>query len=833
MSVCDFFEKCILGWDFFAWFVVDLLIALLLWRTGYRALEWLKGKPMSVKVLAIIFALILLFTVGCISHDIKHQYYGEWFALPMAMAVVSFGVVLWSVVKRGKCRLGDDVSHDTLPGSYRRQRNLQLLAKVMVWIWSSGWCIYFIAIGIANQPHVGAELLLRSAVASLDLFLMDVDTNILDAIHNHQVLKGLITCASFAAVLCTAVLIMSLVLSRLMAYLHIKHIRVTDGLNHVYLFFHLNDASRLLAKDIYEKDPSSVIVFVENSLAGESEQDEDKTDGWKNIVSMLTHRRKTFADAEENERRALAIASCDICSLDVNTSDVLGHIGLETVKKLLRDLAALDNGFLHVFFLSENRDANVRSTAMLVNDTLVGSPQFPTTIHCHACRNEVNKIIEDMGLSAEQRIEVSIIDSAHLAVELLKTSVENHPVKFVHVNSLTEENPGAVSSPFTSLVVGFGETGQEAVKFLYEFGTFVDAKATVDDSFRSPFSCYVVDKDMKTLEGLFVSEIPGVSFKKSDQPDHIAPIRLYAYDFSTDDFYEKVLKPIALSLNYVVVAVGDDETNMTVAVRILRYVRKVRSNLREFRIYVRVYEKGTFMHLNEVARHYNLRMSKDGQVDETIIPFGRKEQIYTYELIVEDQFLKDGQKYYEAYRSLQIDPPSDEGTWDERHQNIVTPNGKTTKWERMSKIRRKESQDRSDALHALTKIQILEQAVGIDHAKMFALQVLGKREGHQADIQYPLLPTDAERQLMLNLAIGEHLRWNAAHEMLGYVDNADGHKCDERTKQHNCLKPWQDLDRESQNASNADYKVDYKLFDYGVVETSFKLIQQKIPVFGI
>lgn len=51
-------------------------------------------------------------------------------------------------------------------------------------------------------------------------------------------------------------------------------------------------------------------------MAGEAEQDEDKTDGWKNIVSLLTHRRKTFIDADENERRALAIANCDICGLE-------------------------------------------------------------------------------------------------------------------------------------------------------------------------------------------------------------------------------------------------------------------------------------------------------------------------------------------------------------------------------------------------------------------------------------------------------------------------------------------------------------------------------------
>ena len=73
---------------------------------------------------------------------------------------------------------------------------------------------------------------------------------------------------------------------------------------------------------------------------------------------------------------------------------------------------------------------------------------------------------------------------------------------------------------------------------------------------------------------------------------------------------------------------------------------------------------------------------------------------------------------------------------------------------------------------------------------------------------------------MQNLAMCEHLHWNAAHEMLGYVNNETGHSCDERTKQHNCLKSWQELDKES---DAVDYIDDYKIFDYGVVETSFKL----------
>ena len=811
MDLWAFMENSLLDTSFFLWLVIDFFIALFVWINGYRVLEWFKRCPMSVRVVITIVCLLMLFIAGCISHDINSQHYGAWFALPVAMAIGSTILVVWSIIKRYRYRFYNEENRVALPEASRRQKNLIFLANTMFWVWSCGWVVYFIAISIGKQPHVGAEVLLRSAVASLDLFLMDIDSNILDAIQNHDILKGMIACISFAAVICTAILIMSLILSRMMAYMHIKHIKVDDTHNHVYIFFGLNDASKLLSKDIYKKDNHSIIIFVENSLAEDAEQDDDKTDGWKNIVSLLTHRQKTFADVEEDERRALAIANCSICSLDGEIHDILGNIGLETVKKILQDLNRVQDGTLDIFFLSEDRESNVRSTSMLAKDSTIGSKLYQTTIHCHARRNGINKIIEDMGITSEKRIEVKIIDSSHLAVEFLKSKVCNHPVNFVDVETLSQDNPGAVCSEFTSLIVGMGETGQDALSFLYEFGAFVDKNASEYKSYRSPFRCHVVDIDIERLEGNLIASLPGVSISNSRSiKDSL--INLYPYSNRSTDFYDNVLSKIATKLNYVVVAVGDDEVNMSIAVDILRYVRSRRDNLDHFCIYVRAYEKGTFKHLKEIAKHYNERLG-----ETKIVLFGHNEEIYTYELIVQDKYEENGKLYYETYRSLSIDPnpDNDEGTWEERHKRTLSKAG--NKWNNMSKLRRKENQDRSNALHSETKLKLLEKAVGKDHANAFIDKVLGNRTGRKTDIKYHGL-SNKENKLMLNLAMCEHLRWNAAHEMLGYVNNDKDHKCDDIKKKHNCLKPWEQLDSESDAVSYID---DYKTFDFGVVETTF------------
>jgi hypothetical protein len=104
--------------------------------------------------------------------------------------------------------------------------------------------------------------------------------------------------------------------------------------------------------------------------------------------------------------------------------------------------------------------------------------------------------------------------------------------------------------------------------------------------------------------------------------------------------------------------------------------------------------------------------------------------------------------------------------------------------------------------------------------------------------------------LLLNLARTEHLRWNASHEVLGYLPTADyiktygndfsddpyelRHTCDERRKTHNCIIPWENLDAEScdswqERQEHSEYKEfdDYKRYDYCVVATT---IAQQIPL---
>lgn len=815
-SLYHFIQTSLLDWSFAFWLFVLLVGAFSLWKKGYSMLKWFKGRHFSSKIVIVVLVLSTIYIIGCIPQNLEGQSYGGWFALPVMAVLYSTFIVVKSILSRYRLRIYNKDDKNPLPEIVRHRRNLQLLGKIIAWVWSWGWLLHFLAIGIARKPHVGAEVLWRSAIASFNLFLTNVDSTIIVDIQGHDILKGLISCAGISALLCTVLLVLNLVIYRLRAYLHIRHIIVSNERNHLYLFFGIHDASLLLEKDIYNEDPQSIIVFLESSQGSRFEQDEDKVDGWKNIVNLFTHRRKDFIDVQEDERRALEILNCDICSLVEKTPDVLGNIGAEQVKRLLKQLEDVKDGQLHVFFLSENREINVRSTAILAQDDVIGSDAFQTTIYCHARRNTINRVIEDLGLDSKRKIDVRILDSSHLAIESLKRDVKNHPVSYVNVSKLNEENPGSVTSDFVTLVMGFGETGQEAVEFLYEYGAFVHKDATQLNSKRSPFTCYVLDNEMKKLEGHFIAGTPGAFCKRCCEVNEKALIQFFPFDYRSDEFFTNILDRIVEKLNYVVVAIGDDEDNMTAAVEILRYVRKKRDNLDNFCIYVRAYEKGSFKHLSDIANHYNRRLRKDDNDNlEKIVLFGQNEFVYTYDLVVKNKYLEDGKKYYDTYR--QLNDSSNTETWEERHNRILQ-SGKGTKWERLSEIKRKEGQDLSNALHKCTKIRLLEKAVGPENAKDLALRALKQRTGHQTDIAYPHL-SPSENRLMLNLAICEHLRWNAAHEMLGYENNvSDEHKCNELTKKHNCLKAWQYLDDESRAC-----KCDYKEYDFGVIDTSFSL----------
>lgn len=718
-----------------------------------------------------------------------------------------------------------------------QEKFLTFLASLMFLFLMTGTALFMQAFIYESQtgPTAGetpvfflnAEYLLRSLACSFQLFTGSIDSNVVDGISDHQYLKGLISLQSFLSFCCTIAVLLSLAYARVMAYYRLhRRTKIDSAHNHLYVFFGMNDPSRLLAKSIKEHEgDKAIIVFVENTLRNENEQS-----GWNTIIGMFTHRRQTFLDVDELDARVTftELRLCDIGRDKIGNSDILGEINLIKLRELIQNLGkGINDPQLHVFFLSENEDENIRSLDILALDETLKNTR--TTIqqcfYCHARRNGLNSIVEDIAF--KYGLQVRTVDSSHIAVELLKADGMNHPVRFVDID---KQNPTTVMSPFNSLIIGFDEVGRDALKFLYEFGAFIDSSATPDDERRSPFRCVVIDKRMDELKGSFVSFTPAVMAQRNIDGSPL--VELKSCDCLCTDFYENILTTkFCKELNYIVVSMGDDELGMMMAIRIMNYIRLKRPDLHQLRIYVRSYCSDKEAYMQQIANYYNEGYNKgvtDASFtnDAVIKLFGKLKEIYTYEMIVNEELTQRGRKYQESYARLR----GESLLWDARRKEEQE---KGT-LDNIRSLRRKEIQDLGNALHAETKIYLLKQALDADYdwndfiRRYFNDENMPQRKGSYGNIKYPLL-SKFENEIILNLARLEHIRWNASHELLGYVKAHEGlHSCDERTREHNCLRPWQELDEESKAASSPGWQADYKLFDFSVVDNSILLNKEKL-----
>ena len=738
----------------------------------------------------------------------------------------------------------------------QRERFLFFLVSLMALFLALGtaWHLCAFQIEYEESVHdvprnrflfVNAEFLLRSLLCSLQLFAANIDSNVFDDIKGHEYVKGLISIQAVLSFSCTIAILISLVYARVKAYFKLhKSTLINEQYNHLYVFFGINEPSRLLAKDIRAKDCSAQILFVENSSV-----DKEDHGGWDSIVGMFTHRKETFATVDELNARVTftetRLNDIEIEEADANFEriDIFSEVNLLKLKDLILKLRPYGKkSQLHIFFLSKNEDENIQAISVLARDaTVLSNSDITQKLYCHARQNGLNRVIENMAV--KRGLDVRIIDSSHLSVELLKADPSNHPVRLVE---LDEENPTTVKSPLNCLIIGFDEAGQDAMKFLYEYGAFVSNTGTPNKEVRSTFHCLAIDKRMDELEGVFTTFAPAAMAQKNS--DGSSLIELRKCDCMSGEFYEDVLnEAMRKNLNYIVITVGDDDFGMLLAIRIMNHIRRDRDDLSKLRIYVRSYRSDRESYMQKIANYYNEGYNQDQNKGlkalPVIIPFGQSEKIYSYDMIIREELLTQGKIYQKMYCEMK----GEKELWDLRRElltgakkkdnNRRDENGdkliydvpigeRVVSLNDMRSLRRKESQDLSNSLHKETKIYLLRNALGSvadwqDFVnRYFKDDAKPDRSGSYDKIVYPNL-TEKENQAILNLARLEHLRWNASHEMLGYSKCNDRHSCDERTRKHNCLRPWEELDNESKTVTEQEgWTCDYKAFDFAVVDVS-------------
>ncbi len=764
------------------------------------------------------------------------MYIGWPIVLPFIVAVISLFLLFNNMPH-----------HKGHKGGYGKIPKITLF--VMLFVWSVSWGLYMAAITLNVNAQTGTlEKIFRSAVSAIGLFAFSIDSNVLDGIPDKDLLKDSVSVVAFLAGTCTILLVIIVVFRRFYASLKLWAASRFACLHRtqVYVFWGWNQQTKLLAESIrkhHDENGDYWIVIAEPNLLADTDETTSVQDS---ITKLFTHKRSTLEEANRSHT-LLAIASGDLTSITTDrtkssASDILGLVGLEAVAKLItaKDVKA------HLFFLSDDEEYNVACVRSLTDDAINAGGNV--TYYCKARKNDIFKTIEDFNSKKDMTIE--LIDTSHLSVEALKRDVNHHPVKLINTDPA---NSTTVSEDFVSLIVGFDSTGRDALRFLYEFGTFVDTRSTYEKTFRSPFHCTVVDKDLNSISAAFKVNSP--SAVAAQNADGTPLISFVEYDYNSEDFYSQVLKPIADKVNAIFIAVGDDLEGAKLSIQLFKYLRQHRSDMSRLRIYVRCYTTEQEDLVQQVADHYN---EGCGLPDNpVIIPFGKETDLFSYKQIVDTEFRDKGKIYQEAYARLK----DEHELWDLRHDiltgkeeydkddnekkikdkvngghkhHTVPIKERAVKLDDLSSLRRKEHQDESNALHGLTKMHLLRQSLPNLNVNDFLLRyfaldeqrlpVKAKSEGFGSSRHYTEL-SDKENTVIHNLAVLEHLRWNASHELLGYVRATGGtHSCDERTMQHNCLRDWQELDDESRATSKAEgWDADYISYDFGVVDTTILL----------
>lgn len=680
------------------------------------------------------------------------------------------------------------------------------------------------------------EYFFRSLVCSLDLFMLDVDSNILDRLDSHGNIKGILAAQSVISFLCTAFLLVGLIFTRVMAYFRLRHrTGIGKGRKHLYLFFGINEPSRLMIKQILEHDPDMAVpVIIDKANVADDNDDE-----WDGIVSLIAHKRRVFKLAD-SVGAYVTIAGQSISDIDSDGNraiDLWGMLGLDTVKEFIEKLADDPEAQVNIFFLGGDEERNLRDVITLSRDRSLRlmalhhkeptnkNPGFGAShmIYCHARRNSAYRVIEDIFL--KQDINVRIVDSSRLAVDGLKLNELYHPAS---VMTFSATNPGTVDGGLNSLIIGFGEVGRDAFRFLYEYGAFVDSRSTEQQPVRCPFRCTIIDSDMTNISGNFQASMPAVFPKRADAGTNItfvdAPYNseLVRNDIFTPDFYR--------TLNYAVVALPDSDEAIALAIRIFEGVMRYRGNVDSLRIMVRCHDDDKVANLERIAWHYNHGYGRGKDNNPVICLFGEPRQIYTYDLVIADKLITNAKEFLDRYNQQS----GDKRGWDERRKKATA--GTPLQLTQLRGLRRRESQDISNAMHAFTKEMIFKRVMGKDFDIEDFFNLIStpgapdriQCEGEKESIHYPRLDRDKDAGmilLLLHLAQLEHLRWNASHEILGYLptDVCNGSTSDETIMHHCCIRPWHELDDFSPKAG-----YDLKMCDFSVVNTTLAIWRRRV-----
>lgn len=670
-----------------------------------------------------------------------------------------------------------------------------VLSAVIVWL--VGFVVYMI--GFWGTKAIGLPVVLRAIISSFKMFVVTNELARVDSdLQNDSQYMLLFSVTHFCAAYLAFVFILKMIGFKAQSALKLFFLRLTClKKKKVHLFWGVNTASCVLAKDIRENyDKKAIIIFVDID-------DDNSDDTQKKATLGRIFNAITISDVEIALLMEIG-AYVDHCYNGpaqfsrVDKLNILRLLRLRSIRKVVKRANSVN-----MYFLSEDEVNNINGALNFQRDTtLTQKPTDKVTMYVHARKDSSNEIFDHYSQYDEKssKIDIKIIDSAYLSVAQLKEKPSTLPVSCVNV-----AKNGCVDAPFTSLIVGFGQTGLEAFKFLYEFSTFIGS-----DKKRTPFRCYAIDANMDSIEGYLRAKMPGISNEE---------LCLISTNVDTALYWEYIAKLIN-ELNYVVVALNNDRSGLAVAINIFKYALQHRdASLPKLEIALRNYGSENRNRINEVIDQLN-----DSIVGRNIElnVFGGVESLYMSQEILCDATLNEAKEFHRVYEgSSQSADKQWRKDFVKNDETGLTAIDKTIKkvkkdtnieisrFHAIYDINRRIEQNISNSLHCCTKMILMgiDENESSERLEPYYDSVISRKKN---TIVYEKCKVDVE--LLHNIARVEHERWIASHKLMGYKWAPTNNPI---KKFHHDMCPWEELGEE------------IKSYDCNVVDTTIKLAYQK------
>ena len=343
-----------------------------------------------------------------------------------------------------------------------------------------------------------------------------------------------------------------------------------------------------------------------------------------------------------------------------------------------------------------------------------------------------------------------ILDPHYLSFMQVKLNrPELYPIRYVDIACDKEGQPlGYANKGLHALIVGFGAAGQEALRFLYEFGAFVGK-----DLERAPMSITILEQDMDRQKGKFLSKAPAL---REDGNLHWKEMVAGSESFWT--VYDQLL---AEGLRYVVVCVDKGNENVSLAVQLLERAAQKGVDLSRFVILVRTCKADTYT--DGLLSYYNHSFAPEGR--EVLTAYGRSETVWEPDIISGRSLKRTAIRFSSAFQQS-------EG-WEERHRRLTQATGNALSNHR--ELMRRQAQDLSLALYSRTLLQMAGPS--LKEAAQDIPDDYEKEHYPQKDATYAKLEC---------LAASEHEHWRAFMQVNGYTDGP----VDELLQTHPDMAPY-------------------------------------------